>query len=161
MRTTLGPMLLTLSLVATALLASGSTAVAQPPGRWGGGSMGGGSLLPLIVRSANLTPDQEAKVKELVAARRASARSVMQQLRQAEDELAARMFTPGSVHLADVQPQLQRIAQLRDQLLRDSTQAAIDVLALLTPEQLARAAQTNERMRQLQREMRQLWQQGN
>ena len=161
MRTTLGPMLLTLSLLATALLASGSTAVAQPPGRWGGGSMGGWSLLPLMLRSANLTPDQEAKVKELVAARRASARSLKQQLRQAEDELAEKLLAPGSVHAADVQPQLQRIAQLRDQLLRDSTQAAIDIRALLTPEQLGRAAQVNERMRQLQREMRQLWQQGN
>ena len=62
--------------------------------------------------------------------------------------------------MADVQPQLQRIAQLREQILRDSTQAALDIRGLLTPEQLARAGQTNTRMRQLQREMRQLWQEG-
>jgi len=122
--------------------------------------MGGSPLLPLMLRSANLTPDQEAKVKDLVTARRASARAVMQQLRQAEDELAEKLLAPGRVHIADVQSQLQQIGQLREQVLRDSTQAALDIRALLTPEQLARAAQTNGRMRQLQREMRQLWQEG-
>ncbi len=160
MRTKLGSRLLALALVAAALSASGS-AGAQPSGRWGGGGqMGGSPLLPLMLRSANLTPDQEAKVKDLVTARRASARAVMQQLRQAEDELAEKLLAPGRVHIADVQSQLQQIGQLREQVLRDSTQAALDIRALLTPEQLARAAQTNGRMRQLQREMRQLWQEG-
>ena len=161
MTTKLGSILLALMLAAAALFTSGS-AVAQPLGRSGGGGpMGGGApLLPLMVRSANLTPDQDAKVKELVAARRASARSLMQQLRQAEDDLAEKLLAPGSVHLVDVQPQLQQIGHLREQMLRDSTQAALDIRALLTPEQLGRAAQANTRMRQLQREMRQLWQEG-
>jgi len=161
MTTKLGSILLALMLAAAALFTSGS-AVAQPLGRSGGGGpMGGGApLLPLMVRSANLTPDQDAKVKELVAARRASARSLMQQLRQAEDDLAEKLLAPGSVQLTDVQPQLQQIGHLREQMLRDSTQAALDIRALLTPEQLGRAAQANTRMRQLQREMRQLWQEG-
>ena len=158
-----GSILLALSLVSITLFASGSAADGQPRGRWGGGGggAGGGALLPLMIHSANLTPEQDAKVRELVAARGPATRSLMQQLRQAEDVLAERLLAPGSVQLADVQPQLQRIAQLRDQVLRDSTQAALDIRALLTPEQLARAAQTNGRMRQLQREMRQLWQPGN
>ncbi len=157
MRTKLGSRLLALALVAAGLFASGS-AGAQSSGRKGGGAADG--VLPLMVRSANLTPEQDAKVKELVATRRAAARALTQQLRQAEDDLAEKLLAPGSVHIADVQPQLQRIAQLRDQLMRDSTQAALDIRALLTPEQLARASQTNTRLRQLQREMRQLWQEG-
>jgi len=156
MRTNLGSRLLAGALVGAALFASGS-AGAQLSERRGGG----GSLLPLMVRSANLTPEQDTKVKELVVARRTAARALSQQLRQSEDELAEKLLAPGSIHLADVQPQLQRIAQLREQILRDSTQAALDIRALLTPEQLARAAQTNTRMRQLQREMRQLVPPGN
>jgi Spy/CpxP family protein refolding chaperone len=161
MTTKLASILLALVLVAVGLFTSGS-AIAQPGGRFGGGGqMGGGlPLLPLMLRSANLTPDQDAKLKELVAARRASARSLMQQLRQAEDDLAGKLLAPGNVHLADVQPQLQQIGQLREQILRDSAQTALDIRALLTPEQLGRAAQANSRMRQLQREMRQLWQEG-
>jgi Spy/CpxP family protein refolding chaperone len=162
MTTTPASIPLALMLVAAALFTSGS-AVAQPIGRSGGGGpMGGGSssLVPLMLRSANLTPDQNAKVRELVAARRASARALQQQLRQAEDDLAGKLLAPGNAHLADVQPQLQQIGQLREQILRDSAQTALDIRALLTPEQLGRAAQANSRMRQLQREMRELWQEG-
>ena len=65
---------------------------------------------------------------------------------------------PGPVQAADPQPQLQRISQRRDQLARDSASAALEVRAVLTPEQLARVAQTKERLRQLREEMRQLMQ---
>jgi len=163
MTTKLASIPLALMLAAAALLTSGS-AVAQSAGRMGGGGgpMGGGAgLLPLMLRSAKLTPEQDAKVKDLVAARRPVARSLMQQLRQSEDDLAGKLLAPGNVNLADVQPQLQHISQLREQVLRDSAQTALDIRALLTPEQLGRAAQANARMRQLQREMRQLWQEGN
>src|SRR6058998_2123802 len=142
MTTKLASIPLALMLAAAALLTSGS-AVAQPAGRMGGGGgpmSGGAGLLPLMLRSAKLTPEQDAKVKDLVAARRPVARSLMQQLRQAEDDLAAKLL---------------------EQALRDSAQTALDISALLTPEQLGRAAQANARMRQLQREMRQLWQEGN
>jgi len=150
---------LALLLVAAALFTSGS-AVAQPMGRRGGGDpMGGGSSpLPMMLR--NLTPEQNAKVRDLVAARRASARSLQQQLRQAEDDLAGKLLAPGAVNMADLQPQLQQIAHLREQILRDSAQTTLEIRALLTPEQLGRAAQADTRMRQLQREMRQLWQEG-
>jgi len=163
MTTKLASIPLALMLAAAALLTSGS-AVAQPAGRMDGGAGprgGGAGLLPLMLRSANLTPEQDAKVKDLVTARRAAARSLMQQLRQVEDDLAAKLLAPGNVQLADLQPQLQQIGHLREQVLRDSAQTALEIRALLTPDQLGRAAQTNARIRQLQREMRQLWQEGN
>ena len=59
------------------------------------------------------------------------------------------------------QPQLQRIASLREQLVHESAKVALEVRAILTPEQLARAAQVRDRMRQLHNEMRQLIQPGN
>ncbi len=163
MTTKLASIPLALMLAAAALLTSGS-AVAQPAGRMDGGAGprgGGAGLLPLMLRSANLTPEQDAKVKDLVTARRAAARSLMQQLRQVEDDLAAKLLAPGNVQFADLQPQLQQIGHLREQVLRDSAQTALEIRALLTPDQLGRAAQTNARIRQLQREMRQLWQEGN
>jgi|SRR5262245_7568321 len=162
MTTKLASIPLAVVLAAAALLTGGS-AMAQPAGRMGGGGGemdGGRGLLPLMLRSANLTPEQDAKVKELVTARRAAARSLMQQLRQAEDDLAAKLLAPGNVQFADLQSQLQQIGHLREKVLRDSAQTALEIRALLTPEQLGRAAQANARIRELQREMRQLWQEG-
>ncbi len=119
-----------------------------------------GVMLQLLLRSANLTPEQDAKVREILTARRAASRALIDQLRQAQRELADRMFAPGNLQEADLGPQLQRIASLREQLAQENAKVALEVRAILTPEQLARAAQVKDRMRQLHNEMRQLMQPG-
>ena len=120
----------------------------------------GGMMLSLLLRSANLTPEQEAKVRETLTARRAASRALIDQLRQAQRELADRVFAPGNLEEADLAPQLQRIASLREQLVQENARVALEVRAILTPEQLARAAQVKNRMRELHNEMRQLMQPG-
>lgn len=122
--------------------------------RWGLGH--GDGELALMVRAAGLTPEQHAKVRAILSAHRAGMRSLIEQLRQAQQELGTRLLSPGQIQTADIQPQLQRISQLRDQLAQGSAQAALDVRAVLTPEQLARVAQAKERLKQLRDEMRQI-----
>jgi len=137
-------------------------ALAQSPGRepssmrWSAGRADG--ELWLMIRAANLTPEQQTRVRVILSAHRATARPLIEQLRQAQQELGGKLLAPGQVQAADLQPQLQRIGQLRDQLAQDSAGAALEVRAVLTPEQLARVAQTKERLRQLREEMRQLMQ---
>ena len=141
---------------------SATTALAQSPGheassmRWSGGR--GDGELWLMIRAANLTPEQQTRVRAILSAHRTTARPLIEQLRQAQQELGGKLLAPGPVQAADLQPQLQRIGQLRDQLAQDSAGAALEVRAVLTPEQLARVAQTKERLRQLREEMRQLMQ---
>jgi Spy/CpxP family protein refolding chaperone len=110
----------------------------------------------LMIRGAALTPEQQAKVRGILSTHRATTRPLVEQLRQAQQELGAKLLAPGPLQPADLQPQLGRIGQLRDQLAQDGAQAALEVRAVLTPEQLARAAQTKERLTQLREEMHQL-----
>jgi Spy/CpxP family protein refolding chaperone len=124
--------------------------------RWSGGR--GDGELWLMIRAANLTPEQQTRVRAILSAHRATARPLIEQLRQAQQELGGKLLAPGQVQATDLQPQLQRIGQLRDQLAQDSAGAALEVRAVLTPEQLARVVQTKERLRQLREEMRQLMQ---
>ena len=112
----------------------------------------------LLIRSANLTPEQQTKVREILSAHRSTARPLIEQLRQAQQELGAKLLAPGAVQSGDIEPLLLRIGQLRDNLALDSAQAVLEVRAVLTPEQIARAAQTRERLRQLRDEMHQLTQ---
>lgn len=147
-------------IVSALLLAAAAPVFAQAPGRESGmrnGGRGDGELW-LMIRAAQLTPEQQTKVRAILSAHRASARPVIEQLRQAQQELGSKLLAPGSVQAADLQPQLQRIGQLRDQLAQDSANAALEVRAVLTPEQLARVAQTKDRLKQLREEMRQLMQ---
>ena len=159
------PRLATALLVGVLLAAGGGAALAQSPplggGREGGMRWGAGrgeGELGLMIRAANLTPEQQTRVREILSAHRAAARPVVEQLRSAQAELGNKLLAPGAVQAPDLQPLLQRIGQLRDQLARDSATAALEVRAVLTPEQLARVAQTKERLSQLREEMRQLMQ---
>src|SRR5262249_18244067 len=120
----------------------------------GGG--GEGFRLPLILRGAHLTPDQQTRVREILAAHRTTMRTLTEQLRQAQDAMTDKLFAPGPVQVADLQPSVQRVAQLRTQLLQESSQIALEVRALLTPEQLAQAAQVKDRLRTLSAGMREL-----
>ena len=58
--------------------------------------------------------------------------SLTEQLRQAQDEVADKLFAAGPVQSADSQPLLQRITRLRERLLQESAKVAGEVRALLT-----------------------------
>lgn len=153
------------TILAALLVASTATvSIAQSPPPGPGAPLGGmrgptsrtDGELWLMIRAANLTPEQEAKVRAILSTHRATTRPLVAQLRQTQQELGAKLLAPGPLQPADLQPQLGRIGQLRDQLAQDGAQAALEVRAVLTPEQLARAAQAKERLAQLREEMRQL-----
>jgi Spy/CpxP family protein refolding chaperone len=156
------------TILTTALLvvSTATAALAQSPPPGPGTPLGGmrGPMgrtdgdLWLMIRTATLTPEQQGKVRGILSTHRATTRPLIEQLRQAQQELGAKLLAPGPLQPADLQPQLGRIGQLRDQLAQDGAQAALEVRAVLTPEQLARAAQTKERLTQLREEMRQLTQ---
>ncbi len=122
---------------------------------WRGG-WGSGLMLGVPVRSLNLTPDQQNQVRPILSAYRSSARPIIQQLRQAQRSLADHLLAPGQLQGADLQPQLQQISQLRAQLLQLSAQATMDIRNLLTSDQLASAAQTKDKLRDLRSQMHQL-----
>ena len=148
-----------LALVAGCVVPASAQAPGPMPrrGAWMDG-WGDGLTLPALLRTVNLTPDQDSKVRAILSARRAPVRSIIEQLRQAQQDLADRMLAPGQVQTADLQPQLQRISQLREQLLQGSAQTTLDIRAILTPDQIAKAAQVKDRTRELRSEMRQLLQ---
>ena len=152
--------------IVMAVMLIGAAGLAQPAagqgmegemGRGGPWGRDGGMALPFLIRSANLTPEQETKVRAILSAHRTATRNVLEQLRRAQDELADKLLAAGPVQTADLQPQLQQIGQLREQLLQDSAQIALEVRAILTPEQLAKAGQVKARMKQLQSEMHHLF----
>jgi Spy/CpxP family protein refolding chaperone len=152
--------------IVMAVVLIGAAGMAQPAagqgmenemGRGGPWGRDGGMALPFLIRSANLTPEQETKVRTILSAHRTTTRNVLEQLRRAQDELADKLLAAGPVQTAELQPQLQQIGQLREQLLQDSAQIALEVRAILTPEQLAKAGQVKARMKQLLSEMHHLF----
>ncbi len=139
--------------VAGLALLVASSGVGQAQERAWGRHAGGGPLLGVPLRALNLTPDQQTQVRSILSTSFTSARSLFQQLRQAQDALGDALLASPS---ADVSAQLAKIDGLRSQLLQSRAQATAQVLALLTPDQLAKAAQIRTELRQLRSQMRQL-----
>ncbi len=127
-----------------------------PGGMMMGGGPGPGMLFPTLLRTLDLTPAQKGQVAEIMQRHRGNMEPLFGQLRTAHDELAKKLFAPGTVSADDLAPTLERLGQLKQQLLKDWAQAALETRAVLTPAQLARAADVKQRLDALHGEMEKL-----
>ena len=145
-----------------------SGAAAQPMGpshppmlRGGGpgGMMGEGPsiMLPLVLKHADLTAEQTDQVHKIMQENHGTLRTLFKQLQAANEDLASKLFAAGSVQATDLAPQVQRITQLRQQLMDQGIKTALAIRAVLKPEQLAKVAQLKSRIDKAQAEMRSIF----
>ncbi|MGD0946003.1 MAG: periplasmic heavy metal sensor [Candidatus Binatia bacterium] len=113
-------------------------------------------MLHMVLKQAGLTPDQQNRVRQIMEAEHQSLRTLFTQLQAANNQLADKLFAPGSVQAADLTPQVQQIMRLRQQLMEQGVKTALAIRAVLTPQQLAKVAQTKDRIEKLQAEMQSL-----
>jgi Spy/CpxP family protein refolding chaperone len=139
-------------ITAVAFLAAG-VASAGAQGWHHRGGWGDGLLLGIPLRALNLTPDQQTQLKSILSSSRTANRSIIQQLRQAQSDLADKLLASPS---ADVSSQLALINGLRTQLLQNSTTTTAQVLGVLTPDQLTKATQIRSQLKQLRTQIQQL-----
>jgi Spy/CpxP family protein refolding chaperone len=118
---------------------------------------GPGMMLPLVLKGLDLTEAQEKQVRTIMQAHRATLRTLFGELKVAQEEMVDKLLMPGDVRAGDLTSQSQRVAQLREQLMQEGLKVALEVRGILTPEQLAKAAEIKERMRSLHTEMRDLF----
>jgi len=115
-----------------------------------------GQLLPLLLKGIGLTPEQTQQVQQIIASHRGTLQSLFGQLQAANAELANKLITPEEVKATDLAPQVQRITELREQLLLAGLQAVLEVRRVLTPEQRAKAVQLKEQLQALHQTMSRL-----
>ena len=139
--------------------AIGGPALAGPlmAGRHGGmHGPGPGMMFPMLLRTLDLTPTQRQQIADIMQRHRTNVEPVFKDLRAAHDDLARKLFAPGTVTAADLAPGIARLGQLKQQMLQEWAQAALETRAVLTPAQLAKAADVKQRLDALHGEMQQL-----
>jgi Spy/CpxP family protein refolding chaperone len=130
---------------------------ALPGSRGGASGDGAGIALPLLIRGANLTTDQQAQVRQIMANHRTTFRDLLSQLRASQDQMANKLFSTARLQEADLAPHVQQISQLRNQLAEQGLRVVLEIRAVLTPEQLAKASQLKSQMDSLHSQIRSLW----
>jgi Spy/CpxP family protein refolding chaperone len=100
-----------------------------------------GMILPLVLKGLDLTAEQEKHVHDIMKAHRATFRTRFRELQVAHKDVADKLFAPGNVQPEDLATQMQRVAQLREQLMQEGLKVALEVRGVLTAEQLTKAAE--------------------
>jgi Spy/CpxP family protein refolding chaperone len=113
------------------------------------GGEGPGSLLPLMIKGVGLTDEQSERVKDVLASRRKTLRLLFKQLREANEELADKLFVPEDIGEEALKPTVQKITQLREKLVNEGLQTVLQVRHILTPEQRTKAARLKEHVEAL------------
>lgn len=108
-----------------------------------------GTLLPLLLKGIGLTSEQGQRVKEIVASHREPLQALFTQLQAANADLANKIIVADKIKAEDLAPQIQRITQLREQLLLEGLSAVLEVREVLTPEQRAKAVQLKDQIQSL------------
>jgi Spy/CpxP family protein refolding chaperone len=118
---------------------------------------GPGMRLPLLLRGINLTPEQKTQVHDIIASHRSTFQETFNKLHTVHKDMADKLVAPGELQESDLLPQRQQIANLRNQLTQEGLKVMLEIRRVLTPEQLAKAAQLKQRMEALRAEMRSLF----
>jgi Spy/CpxP family protein refolding chaperone len=143
--------LLLLGLWAVPVAGQEQTLESLAKGTSGGDSLG--QLLPLLLKEIGLTPEQTQHVEQIIASHRGTLQSLFGQLQAANTDLANKLIVPDEVKATELTPQVQRITQLREQLLLEGLYAVLEVRQVLTPEQRTKAVQLKEQIQALRQTM--------
>lgn len=129
------------------------------PGMPGPGGMidGPATMLPFLLRGVNLTAEQHARIQQIMANQHGAFRELFDQMGAVQEKLADKLFTPGRLQESDLSQLTQQLSQLRNQLAQEGLRVMLEVRGVLTPEQLAKAAELRQQMQALQTQMRNLF----
>jgi Spy/CpxP family protein refolding chaperone len=139
---------LSLAIPATATVAyAQSFAVAGPPG----------PPLPMslmmMIRHANLTPEQQARVHQIMGSSLTRAQPLMKQLKDINDQIGDKLMSAGPLSASELEPLQQQENRIHQQLDEQSLTAALQIRGLLTPQQLAKAADLHNKLKSLRQQM--------
>ncbi len=111
--------------------------------------MGDGPVLviPMLLRFADLNAQQTDQVRRIMAADHSDMQEFFNQLADANNELADALLAPADTSTRDANARIQRLAQLRLQLMQSELRTVLAIRKILTPEQLRKVTAALDEMK--------------
>lgn len=94
-----------------------------------------------MLKALNLTTEQEAKIQAIKQAHQQNFKTIWQDLRSAKNAFTTKLLTPGEVTTVGLSGDTNHIADLTSQLVKERLAVGVEVRNVLTPDQLAKAAE--------------------
>lgn len=136
-----------------AFSAPATVALAQPFALSGPGGPPLPMSLMMFIRRADLTPEQQAKVHQIMSSSLTQAQPLMKQLKEIHDQIGDKLMSAGAVNAPDIEVFQQRENRIHQQLDEQALSAALQIRSLLTPKQLAKAADLHNKLKRLREQM--------
>lgn len=131
-------------LIALSLLGA-MTAYGQPSPRQGEGrgvvGVRGAGFPTYVLKGVDLTTEQQTQIQAIGEAHQQTGVKLQNELRSANDAVVKKFLTPVDLTAESFAGDAQRIAELEAQLLKERLTIGIKVRKVLTPDQLAKAAE--------------------
>lgn len=158
---------LAISAAVACVLAAGPSAAQMPPPPPGGGPffiatqkmgmgvetravvLAGPSPFMMLLKAANLTPEQQAKVRTLMQSQGEKTAQTTQQLRAVEEQISSRLLSPEPVNAGDLAPLEKQAAQLKQQMDQNMVDTSLGIRNILTTDQLKHLAQVRKQLESL------------
>lgn len=114
---------------------------------------GPGMMLPLVLKQLTLADAQNTQIQGIMEEDRATVQPLFQQLKTLHEGMADKFYASGDLTADDFTSQTQQTSLLQEQIKNAGLNAALNVRAVLTPDQLAQAAQIKSQMQALWAQM--------
>jgi len=137
------------------LAANASDTPGAAGGHWGHGR-GDRFGFELYLRQLDLNETQRGQIKSILQQQRGAAAPLVKQLRSEKAALSGLFFAPGALQASDLSAEVQKLAGIQQQLLEQRIQTALAIRNVLTPGQLAHAAQLKAQIDALHEQMHNL-----
>jgi Spy/CpxP family protein refolding chaperone len=135
------------------------TASAQGMPGMGHGPMamhGGGSPFMMLLKSANLTPEQRSQVELVLRSNRTQMEAMHQQLQALHEKISDKILSPGTVTSADLKPLVDQASRIEAKVNQNMAETAIAIRNVLTPDQVKRLAELHTKLHSLHSQIQDL-----
>lgn len=117
------------------------------------GGMHGGSPFLMLLKSANLTAEQQSQVRLILNSNKTEMMSLHKQLMGLHEQIAAKLLSPGAVTSADLKPLVQQVSRIEEKLNQSMADTAVSIRNVLTPAQVSKLAEVHNKLHKLHTEI--------
>lgn len=118
--------------------------------------LAGPSPFMMLLKAANLTPAQQAQIRQVMKAQAQRSAPTIKQLRDVEEQISSRLLSPDPLKPGELMPLEKQAAELKQQMDQSMIDTSLAIRNILTSDQLKHLAQVRQQLEGLRKQIENL-----